>query len=96
VGRLEMQKAMPLDRRPTPPWWCSVLDGLIHVKHLFVLFLCSKCYGMVDKREFCFFLLIVAYNVVAQRQKTKVVLKSTVELYGVYDTVEMYKKQIKI
>ena len=50
---------------------------------------------MVDKREFCFVLLIVAYNIVAQRQKTKVVLKSTVELYGVYDTVEMYKKQIK-
>jgi hypothetical protein len=24
VGRLEMQKAMPLDRRPTPPWWCSL------------------------------------------------------------------------
>ena len=51
---------------------------------------------MVDKREFCFVLLIVAYNIVAQRQKTKVVLKSTVELYGVYDTVEMYQKQIKI
>ena len=25
--------------------------------HLFVLFLCRKCYGMVDKREFCFVLL---------------------------------------
>jgi hypothetical protein len=27
VGPLEMQKAMPLDRQPTPPWWCSLLDG---------------------------------------------------------------------
>jgi len=59
VGRLEMQKAMPLDRRPTPPWWCSLLDGSTLVSHLFVLFLCSKCYGMVDKREFCFVLSCV-------------------------------------
>ena len=49
---------------------------------------------MVDKREFCFVLLCVV--VVAQRQKTKAVLKSTAELYGVYDTVEMYQKQIKM
>ena len=59
VGRLEMQKAMPLDRRPTPPWRCSLLDGLTLVNHLFVLFLCSKCYGMLDKREFCFVLVCV-------------------------------------
>ncbi len=59
VGRLEMQKAMPLDRRPTPPWWCSLLDGSTLVNHLFVLFLCNKCYSMLDKREFCFVLLCV-------------------------------------
>jgi hypothetical protein len=59
VGRLEMQKAMPLDRRPTPLWWCSLLDGSTLVNHLFVLFLCNKCYGMLDKREFCFVLLCV-------------------------------------
>ncbi len=59
VGQLEMQKAMPQDRGPTPPWWCSLLDGLTLVNHLFVLFLCSKCYGygMLDKREFCFVLV---------------------------------------
>jgi hypothetical protein len=28
--------------------------------------------------------------------QTKAVLKSTVELNGVYDTVEMYQKQIKM
>ena len=59
MGRLEMQKAMPLDQRPTPPWWCSLLDGSTLVNHVFVLFLCRKCYGMVDKREFCFVLLCV-------------------------------------
>ena len=37
VGCLEMQNAMPLDRRPTPPWWCSLLDGSTLVNHLFVL-----------------------------------------------------------
>ena len=59
VGRLEMQKAMPLDRRATPPWWCSLLDGWTLVNHLFVLFLCKKCYGMLDQSEFCFVLLCV-------------------------------------
>ncbi len=29
-----------------------MLDGLPLVNHLFVLFPCSKCSGMVDKREF--------------------------------------------
>ena len=59
VGRLEMQKAMLLDRRPTPPWWCSLLDASTLVNHLFALFLCNKCYGMLGKREFCFVLLCV-------------------------------------
>jgi len=36
-----MQKAMQLDRQPTPPWWCSMLDGSTLVNHLLVLFLCS-------------------------------------------------------
>ena len=65
---------------------------------------------MLDKRVFCFVhlcvvnvncsikqssrMLIVAKNVVAQRQKTKAVLKSTAELYGVYGNVEMYQKEI--
>ena len=43
---------MPLDWRPASPWWCSLLDGSTLVKHLFLLFPCSKCYGMVDKMEF--------------------------------------------
>ena len=79
-----------------------MLDGSTLVNHLFVLsFLCRKCYGMVDKREFCFVLLCVvnincSINVVAKWQKTKAVLKSKAELYGVYDTVEMYQKQIKM
>jgi hypothetical protein len=59
VGRLEMQKAMPLDRQPTPPWWCSLLEDSTLVNHLFLLFLCRKCYGMADEREFCFVLLCV-------------------------------------
>jgi hypothetical protein len=56
---------------------------------------------MVDKREFCFVLLCVV-NVKCSIKgssttaKTKAVLKSTAELYGVYDTVEMYQKQIKM
>ncbi len=29
----------------------------------FVLFLCRKCYGMLDKREFCFVLLCGVVNV---------------------------------
>jgi hypothetical protein len=33
-----MQNAMPLDRRPAPPWWCSLLDGSTLVNHLSVLF----------------------------------------------------------
>ena len=41
-------------------------------------------------------MLIVAKNVVAQRQKTKAVLKSTAELSVAYDTVIMYQKQIKM
>ncbi len=101
VGQLEMQKAMPLDRRPTPPWWCSLLDDSTLVNHLFVLFLCRKCSGMVDKREFCFVLLcVVNINCSIKRSsttaKTKAVLKSKAELHGVYDTVEMYQKQIKM
>jgi hypothetical protein len=71
VGQLEMQKAMPLDRRPTPPWWYSLLDGSTLVNHLFVIFLCRKRYGMGDKREFCFVLLcVVNVNCSIKRSST--------------------------
>jgi hypothetical protein len=56
---------------------------------------------MVDNREYCFVLLCVvnvncSINRSSKTAKTNAVLKSTAELYGVYDTIEMYQKQIQI